>query len=119
MKRFPSKYGSRKITVDGMTFDSKKEFERYCELRLLQKAGIITDLQTQVYFELIPAQYEPNPEGKRKQKCVERACNYVADFVYYQGGEKIVEDTKGFRTKEYIIKRKLMLHVHGIKIKEI
>ena len=75
------------------------------------------DLQKQVTYELIPAHYEVI-NGKRK--CIERACTYRADFVYYDVENKqlVVEDSKGFRTKDYIIKRKLMLHVHGIKIKE-
>jgi hypothetical protein len=96
---------------------SIKERKRGAELELLQRAGIISDLQTQVPYELIPAHYEV-VNGKRK--CIERACTYKADFVYYDVENKqlVVEDSKGFRTKDYIIKRKLMLHVHGIKIKE-
>ena len=83
----------------------------------MQRAGIISDLQKQVPYELIPAHYEV-VNGKRK--CIERACTYKADFVYYdvENNKLIVEDSKGFRTKDYVIKRKLMLHVHGIKIKE-
>ena len=96
---------------------SFKERKRGAELELMQRAGIISDLQTQVPYELIPAYYEVI-NGKRK--CIERACTYKADFVYYDVVNKqlVVEDSKGFRTKDYIIKRKLMLHVHGIKIKE-
>ena len=107
-----TKYHSRKITVDGITFDSKKEYFRWCELSLLAKAGKVTDLQRQVKFELIPSQ-------RIDGKVVERPCAYVADFVYKQDGETIVEDTKGFRTADYIIKRKLMLSVHGIRIREV
>lgn len=107
-----SKYGSRKVTRDGMTFDSQKEYRRFCELRLLERAGKVTDLQRQVKFELIPSQ-------RIGGKVVERACAYVADFVYTENGKKVVEDTKGFKTTDYIIKRKLMLWVHGIRIKEI
>lgn len=107
-----TKYKSRKVTVGGKVFDSRKEYVRYCELLLLQKAGDISDLQTQVKFELIPSQ-------KEFGKVVERACTYVADFVYEYDGKKVVEDTKGFKTKDYIIKRKLMLWVHGIRIKEV
>lgn len=96
---------------------SIKERKRGAELELMQRAGIISDLQTQVPYELIPAHYEV-VNGRRK--CIERACTYKADFVYYDVENKqlVVEDSKGFRTKDYIIKRKLMLHVHGIKIKE-
>lgn len=103
-----NKYKNEKITMDGMTFDSKKEYYRYCDLKLLERAGEIKDLQRQVKFELIPKQ-----EG-------ERAVNYIADFVYIdRKGKKVVEDTKGIRTAEYIIKRKLMLWRYNIKILEV
>ena len=118
-----SKYGNRKVIRDGMEFDSLKEYRRFCELSLLQNAGKVTDLQRQVKFVLIPAQYEPDTIGKRggvkRGKLIERECSYVADFVYTQDGKRIVEDTKGFKTKDYIIKRKLMLWVHGIRVQEI
>jgi hypothetical protein len=118
-----AKYYSKKVTRDGMTFDSVKEYKRYCELRLLEKAGAISNLQRQVEFELIPAQREPDTIGVRggvkKGKTIEQKCSYVADFVYTENGKTVVEDTKGFRTKDYIIKRKLMLWVHGIKIREV
>lgn len=107
-----SKYGAKKVTTDGITFDSKKEANRYTELALLQKGGKISNLQMQVKYELIPSQ-------RIDGKVVERACHYIADFVYQEGDKTIVEDTKGFKTPEYIIKRKLMLWVHGIRIKEI
>lgn len=120
------KYGNKKITVDGVTFDSKKEYLRWCELRLLERAGRITDLQRQVKYELIPAQYEEferySKTGKRLKngrRCVEKECSYIADFVYTEDGQTVVEDTKGFRTEAYIIKRKMMLYFHGIRIHEI
>lgn len=117
-----SKYHSRKITVDGETFDSQKEYRRWQALRLLERAGMIHDLERQVSFELIPAIREPSvtgPRGGVKQgRLIEKPVNYVADFVYYKDGERIVEDTKGFRTADYIIKRKLMLYIHGIRILE-
>jgi hypothetical protein len=81
-------------------------------LSLLERAGAIADLQRQVKFELIPSQ---RVDGK----VAERPCTYVADFVYQEGGKTVVEDTKGFKTKDYIIKRKLMLQVHGIRIREV
>ena len=121
--RAMNKYHSRKITRDGMTFDSLKEYRRFCELSLLEKAGEITDLQRQVEFVLIPAQREPDTIGKRggikRGKVIEQKCSYIADFVYNEDGKPVVEDTKGFKTKDYIIKRKLMLCVHGVRIKEI
>lgn len=117
------KYRSRKVIYDGISFDSKKEAHRYCELKLLQRAGKISNLELQKVFELIPAQREPDTIGARggikKGKVIEQAVKYVADFVYTQDGKTVVEDTKGFKTKDYIIKRKLMLYVYGIQIKEI
>lgn len=118
-----NKYHSRKVTRNGITFDSVKESKRYQELLLLERAGVIQDLKRQVEFELIPTQREPDTVGKRggiiKGKVIELSVKYKADFVYTENGKTIVEDTKGFKTKDYIIKRKLMLWVHGIKIKEI
>lgn len=117
-----SKYGSKKISRDGMDFDSLREYRRFCELRLLERAGQIHDLQRQVKFVLIPAQYGPETVGKRggvkRGQLLEREASYVADFVYTQDGKRIVEDSKGFRTADYILKRKLMLYIHGIQIKE-
>ena len=106
------KYKNRKLTIDGEVFDSHKEYARYRELALLERAGQISDLKRQVKYELIPSQ-------RIGGKVVEKPCAYIADFVYTENGETVVEDTKGYRTKDYIIKRKLMLHVHGIRIKEV
>lgn len=111
MRNCRSKYGAKKVTVNGITFDSRKEANRYIELSSLEKVGKVSDLQCQVKFELIPSQ-------RLHGKVVERAVNYIADFVYIENGQKVVEDTKGFKTPEYIIKRKLMLWVHKIKVKE-
>jgi hypothetical protein len=125
-KQKESKYGNQKVTVFGIEFDSKREARRYLDLKAAENAGVIHDLQMQVEFELIPAQYETferyGKKGQRLkdgQRCIEKKCSYVADFTYWQDGERIVEDTKGHRTKDYIIKRKLMLHVHGIRIREV
>lgn len=102
-----NKYGARKMKApDGHVFDSVKEYHRYGMLKLLERAGKISDLKRQVKYELIPKQ-----EG-------ERDCSYVADFTYYEDGKLVVEDCKGFRTDAYKIKKKLMLWVHKIKIKE-
>ena len=102
-----NKYGAKKVTApDGQKFDSMKEYNRYCVLKLLQRAGKISDLKRQVKFELIPKQ-----EG-------ELTCNYVADFTYYQNGEYIVEDVKGCKTDVYKIKKKLMRWRYGIRIYE-
>lgn len=108
MKNFrsKSKYFAKKVKVNGETYDSTKEYKRYRELLLLEKAGAITDLQKQVKFVLIPAQYETleryGKNGKRLkdgQRCVEKECSYYADFVYYENGEKVVEDTKGYKKR--------------------
>lgn len=116
-----SKYHSKKITIDGNTFDSRKEYRRFCELSLLQRAGAITDLRRQVEFELIPAQREPDTIGVRggvkKGKTIEHKVSYIADFTYKENGQLVVEDTKGYPTKDFIIKRKLLLWVHGIRLK--
>ena len=123
-----NKYGSKKVEVDGIVFDSKKEAKRYQELLLLEKAGEIMDLRRQVKYVLIPAQYETierySKTGKRLKdgkRCIEKECTYYADFTYFDVNIDtfVVEDTKGIRTKDYIIKRKLMLHVYGIRIREI
>jgi len=106
-----AKYRNNKVYWDGMTFDSKKEYRRYRELLLLQKAGKIFRLHRQTVFLLIPAQ-----EG-------EKATKYKSDHDYWTDtGEYIVEDVKSVATRKlstYILKRKLMLKVHGIKIKEV
>ena len=120
-----SKYGANKAEVDGITFDSRKEARRYSQLKLLERAGAISNLQLQVKYILIPAQREPDKTGKRggviKGKTIERECSYIADFVYTDNrtGETIVEDAKGMKTEVYKIKKKLMLYIHGVRIKEV
>ncbi|UTM01706.1 DUF1064 domain-containing protein [Alcaligenes sp. NLF5-7] len=111
MKR---KYGNRKVTLDGHSFDSKREAGRYGELKLLERTGQITDLELQPRFELIPKQ-------RRDDGQPERACEYVADFRYtdVRTGQQVIEDAKGMRTRDYIVKRKLMLQVHGISVREV
>lgn len=120
------KYRNRKTTVYGVEFDSRKEAARYQELRLLQFAGHISELEIQKEYELIPAQYETFPRyGKNGQRlkdgkrCIEKPVKYKADFVYKENGVEVVEDTKGVKTKDYIIKRKLMLYIHGKRIREV
>lgn len=123
-----NKYHAKKVATHDGIFDSKKEYRRWCELKLMQDAGEIENLSRQVKYELIPAQREWCNEiytkGKNKGKfkpgkLLEHECSYIADFVYIQGGKFVVEDTKGIRTPEYIIKRKLMLKLYGIRITEI
>lgn len=123
-----SKYNNKKVMLDGIVFDSKREATRFAELKLLERAGQISKLELQKTFELIPAQYEKASDyykigakkGQlKKGKLIEKAVTYKADFCYWKDGKWIVEDTKGVRTREYIVKRKLMLYVHGIRIREI
>lgn len=122
-----SKYHAKKVVRGGKTFDSAKEARRFGELSLLQKAGEISDLRTQVKYVLIPAQREPDTVGKRggviKGRLIERECAYIADFVYKRNGVEIVEDVKGYKDSTayalFVVKRKLMLFVHGIQIKEV
>lgn len=96
-----AKYHNQKVIIDGIKFDSKLEANRYSELKILEKAGIISALQLQPSFELIPA----FSKGGKKY----RAAHYVADFMYYDNQEKRVkiEDTKGMETEVYKLKRKL------------
>lgn len=122
--RQPAKYRNEKVhTKDGETYDSRKEFRRAKELELLERAGEIRNLRRQVKYILIPAQRGPEEigprGGRRPGPLLEKECSYVADFVYDEDGETVVEDVKGIRTEAYKIKRKLMLWVHGIRIKEI
>ena len=126
MKNFLSirgKYHNRKVCVNGEKFDSVKEFRRFQELLLLEEHGEITNLRRQVKFTLIPAQREGETitaRGiQRPGKVIERECFYVADFVYEQDGKTVVEDVKGMKTDAYILKRKMLLHFYGIRIKEI
>jgi hypothetical protein len=118
-----NKYHARKCAVGDEVFDSRKEMRRWNELIILEKAGKISALKRQVKYILVPAQREVViKKGVPKQgKVIEREISYTADFVYYdnQTKEVVVEDSKGYRTKDYIIKRKLMLYIHGIRIKEV
>lgn len=106
------KYRAVKIDTPDGKFDSKKEYNRWLELKKLQAEGTIRNLERQVSYELIPKQLI-------NDKVVERACTYKADFVYEFMGDQIVEDVKGYKTPEYKIKRKLLLWVHHIRITEL
>lgn len=114
-----NKYHNRKVTVNGITFDSQKEADRYLELLLLQKAGEIDRLKLQPEFTLQEA--FTTPEGEKV-----KAIRYRADFAYrkkMRGGVdtywvSVVEDVKGFRTKDYELKRKWMLG-NGIRVVEL
>ena len=124
VKKKVIKYRSSKVETPEGRFDSQREYMRWCVLKQLQEDGVITDLELQKKFVLIPAQREPDSRGKRgglkKGKVIERECSYIADFAYYdkKADKYVVEDAKGIRTKDYIIKRKLMLWVHNVRIYE-
>lgn len=108
----PAKYRNKKTELDGIKFDSKREAARYSQLRLLERAGQIRDLALQPKFTLIDSQ-------RRADGKAERPVVYIADFLYFEGDACIVEDAKGVRTPDYVIKRKLMLERHGITIREV
>lgn len=115
-----SKYKAKKVEAPEGTFDSKKEYRRYKELVEMEKAGYISHLKRQIVFELLPKQElkEPRKGYTTTQHC-ELPVKYIADFAYMMDGKLIVEDTKGVKTPEYVIKRKLMLWIHGIQLKEV
>ena len=126
-RHYGNKYGNHKVTINGETFDSKHEASRWFELKMLEDAKRIYDLQRQVKFVLVPAQYEPDTVGPRggkiKGKLIEKEVAYYADFCYYDkdSDSYVVEDAKSpaTRTTEYVIKRKLMLYLKGYRIREV
>lgn len=106
------KYLSKKTVVDGITFDSKKESLRYLDLKRKQELGQISDLELQPSFEL---QEKFKRDGKTYRPIV-----YVADFRYIENGKVIVEDVKGFKTKEYQLKKKMLLYKYeGFEFREV
>ena len=115
--RRQNKYYAQKCKINGSVYDSKKEAQRYAELQILLKARLICDLRRQVKYILIPTQRDEDG------KLIEKECSYVADFVYKQDGKTVVEDVKGYKDgaayRIFTIKRKLMLQVHGIRVREI
>jgi hypothetical protein len=108
-----SKYHSRKTEIDGIMFDSKREANRYCELKLMERAGEIKDLRRQVRYEI----NQPYEIAGKKIKGI----YYVADFVYYDNEkcEPVIEDVKGVRTDVYKIKKKLFESKYKIQIREV
>ena len=117
-----TKYRNKKLTTPDGPFDSQREYKRWCELKLLEKAGVIQDLRRQVDYVLLPRR-------KRDDGTFERAVKYKADFVYLERWQEVagdgtfiwsavVEDSKGMKTDVWILKRKMMLHFHGISVRE-
>lgn len=105
-----SKYHAKKTVVDGITFDSKREADRYLVLKGMEADGLIEDLRRQVRYELVPAF---DVDGRHY-----RPVSYVADFVYVEDGKETVEDVKGMRTDVYKLKNKLFAYRYGMSIKE-
>jgi hypothetical protein len=101
----PAKYRNVKVDTPDGRFDSKREYDRWCQLRVCERAGLISNLRRQVRYPLVV-------NGVK-------IATYAADMVYEQGGATVVEDVKAIRTQAYILKRKLMLALHGIDIKEV
>lgn len=126
-RNYGTKYGNRKVELQGEIFDSKKEAKRFLELKALEQAGKISCLERQKKFVLIPAQYAEGTigprGGKRKGKLLEREVAYYCDFYYFDEDTQtfVVEDvkTEATRTPEYVIKRKLLLWLRGYQIREI
>lgn len=122
-----SKYNAKRIELSGEVFQSKREARRWLELKNLESHGLISGLERQKKFLLIPAQHEPDSVGPRggkiKGKLIEREVAYYADFYYFDELSKkfVVEDTKSpaTRTEAYILKRKMMLSFYGIRINEV
>ena len=109
-----NKYKNHKVTVDGHPFDSQREARRYKELKLMERAGVIKDLELQPKFELLPT---IRTETETLYKV-----SYYADFRYTdtKTGGVVVEDVKGYKTKTYILKKKMLLHKYqGIDFREV
>jgi hypothetical protein len=105
-----SKYHAKKTTVDGITFDSKREADRYLVLKGMEEDGAIEDLRRQVRYEIVPAF---DVDGKHY-----RSVFYVADFVYREDGHEVIEDVKGMKTDVYRLKSKLVAYRYGMNIRE-
>lgn len=101
-----TKYGNRRVNSPDGWFDSQREYKRWGELKLLEHAGQISELKHHVSYELVPRMGRIRP------------VKYIADFEYIENGKKVVEDSKGYRNRLYVLKRKLMLYRHNVSILE-
>lgn len=113
-KTTSNKYHNKKVMINGIKFDSKKEANRYMQLKMLEKAGEIRDIELQKSFELQPT--------FRKNNKTYRKIVYIADFCYFniKDGKYIVEDIKGFKTKEYMLKKKMFEYRYeDLELKEL
>ena len=122
-----SKYGNRKVTIEGINFDSEREAKRYLILKEYQNKGDISDLKLQVVYELIPAIKELKTvvlktKTIQKEVTIQQAITYRCDFTYVKDEKLIVEDVKispKMLPPEYKLKKKLLRYVHGIDIREV
>jgi hypothetical protein len=125
MKQRRPKYGNSKVEYQGMSFDSKREMQRYIVLKEAEERGLISDLRTQVVFELVPSITEEHvkhlkTKDKIETRVAQRAILYKADFVYKKDGKEVIEDVKvakGLIPKEFTLKEKLFFWRFGKKIK--
>lgn len=121
------KYGNSKVEYNGIKFDSKKEMQRYILLKQAEENGVISDLQLQVRFELIPAIKEEYIEhlktkDKVKTRTLQLPITYTCDFRYMKDGCEVIEDVKAspkMLPKEFILKEKLMFWKFGIRIRKV
>lgn len=120
-----NKYGANKATYEGIEFDSRREMRQYIVLLDMERRGEISNLRRQVRYELLPPIWEDvevqlKTKTKTVRRCVQRAVSYLADFVYEDvEGRTVVVDAKGMRTKEYMLKKKMMRSLLGIEIEEV
>lgn len=105
-----SKYKARKTVVDGITFDSRREADRYLVLKSMEEDGVIEDLRRQVRYELVPS-FDVDEKHYRP-------IYYVADFTYRENGHEVIEDVKGMKTDVYRLKAKLVAYRYGMNIRE-
>lgn len=102
-QRRPQKYGAVAVITDDGRFDSKAELRRWCDLKLLERAGQITNLERQVRFPIAV-------NGVH-------VCDYIADFVFFENGARVVEDKKGVQTDTFRLKAKLMKALYNIEVR--
>lgn len=126
-KNKPNKYGNKKVEVDGLLFDSKKEMQRYLVLKDAERNGVISDLKTQVRYELIPPVKEKyikhlKTKDKECERTIQLAITYTCDFQYIKDGVLVIEDVKAspkMLPKEFVLKEKMMFALKNLKIKKV
>jgi len=124
MMRFAGKFNNKKVETAEGIFDSQGEWKRWLILKDAQRSGLISNLQRQVKYTLIPTQYRTETihlktKDKEVQRVAEREITYTADFVYEKDGGIVVEDFKGFPNDRWPLKKAMMLYFHGIPVREV